>query len=227
MYRPSGGHRPHGWWGSWPDRWHTGPVSNTPAPLPHDPLEEHERQTAIGRIQRAMADGHVEFEELDDRFDKVFQANTRAELSAAVDDLPTPSAPPPKPAGQPISKTSFSLFGDLKIGGWIEVDTNLNYTTIFGDVVLDLSSAEVPSEITVSTFSLFGDATVIVPDGVKATMETVQIFGSRKTLLSPPYPGAPMVTMKSTAVFGDVRLYSLSQVPEGRLRKLWRSLRKG
>lgn len=201
-------------------------MSNTPAPLPNDPLEEHERQTAVSRIQRAMADGQIEFDDLDDRFELIFKAQTRSELDAATADLPTPAAPAPVPPGQPIAKTSFSLFGDLKTGGWIEADTDLSYTTIFGDVVLDLSSASLPSEITVTTFSLFGDSTVIVPDGVRATIETVQIFGDRKTMLSPPNPGAATVTVKATTIFGDARLYSLSQVPEGRLRKLWRSLRK-
>ncbi|MGH1490770.1 MAG: DUF1707 SHOCT-like domain-containing protein [Acidimicrobiales bacterium] len=202
-------------------------MTNTPAPLPDDPLEEHERQTAVSRIQRAMADGHLDFEQLDDRFDKVFRAENRAELTAAVADLPVPAAPGRVQPGQPIAKRSFSLFGDLKAGGWIDVDSDMNYTTIFGDVVIDLSSADLPRDLTVSTFSLFGDATLIVPDGVRASIETLQVFGSRKTNLSPPNPGAPTVTMKSTTIFGDARLYSLSQVPEGRLRKLWRSLRSG
>ncbi len=202
-------------------------MSNTPAPLPQDPIEEHERQSAVSRIQRAMADGQIEFEELDDRFDLVFRAQTRAELSAVVGDLPGPATPPPRVPSQPIAKTSSTVFGDVKVGGWIDVDTDLKYTTVFGDIVLDLSSAELPSEITVTTFSLFGDATVIVPDGTRATIEAFQIFGERRSVLSPPYPGAPTITVKSTTIFGDAKLYSLSQVPEGRLRKLWRSLRKG
>jgi hypothetical protein len=202
-------------------------VMTTPAPLPNDPLKEHERQTAVRRIQRAMADGLIEFDDLDERFDQVFKANTRSELTAALSDLPTPTGPEPRPLGQPIAKTSFSLFGDLKLGGWIDASGDLSYSTVFGDIVIDLSSADLPQQMEIRSFSLFGDTTVIVPDGTRAVIESVQVFGDRKVSLAAPYPGAPMVTVKPTTVFGDAKLYSLSQVPEGRLRKLWRSLRNG
>lgn len=201
-------------------------MSNTPAPLPQDPLEEHERQTAINRIQRAMANDEIKFDELDDRFELVFKANTRAELTAAVADLPTPAAPAARAPGHPIAERTTSVFGDIKVGGWIEVDADLYYNTVFGDIVLDLSSASLPNDMTIKVSSLFGEISVIVPDGVRVSLDTTQIFGDRKTNLSEPYSGSPKINLKASTVFGDVRLYSMSLIPKGRLRKLWRSLRK-
>jgi hypothetical protein len=72
---------------------------------------------------------------------------------------------------------------------------------------------------------MFGDVTVILPDGVQATLESTTIFGSRKEVLSPPVNGMPYVRVVAATLFGDVKLYSLSQVPEGRMRKLWKALR--
>jgi len=199
--------------------------SEAPVPRPGDPVEEHERQTTIQQIQRAMAEGHVEFEELDDRFEQVYRAETRAELVAVVADLPQRPTPAPVSPGHPLPATSFSLFGDVKVGGWVAVDTDLSYSTIFGDIVIDLSSASLPDEVVISSYSVFGDTVVIVPDGVRASLESVLLFGDRRSDLVPARSGAPTVRVKAVKVFGDNKLYSLSRVPEGRFRKLWRSLR--
>lgn len=196
-----------------------------PQPRPEDPLSEHERQTTVEQIQRAMADGHVEFEELDERFALIFKAETRADLAAVVSDLPTPPAPGPAPAGHPLPRSNVSLFGDIKVGGWVEVDGDLSYSTFFGDIVIDLSSARLPPELTISTYSFFGDTVVIVPDGIKAAAESVLLMGDRRTDLAPPRHDAPMVRVKGFKVLGDMKLYSLSRVPEGRFRQLWRKLR--
>ena len=72
--------------------------SEAPMPRPSDPVGEHERQATIQQIQGAMADGDVEFEELDDRFAQVYRAETRAELAAVVADLPQRPRPAPRSA---------------------------------------------------------------------------------------------------------------------------------
>lgn len=202
-------------------------MSDTPAPRPGDLPQDHERQTMVRRVQQAMADGHLDFEEIDDRFESIYRAQTRAELAAVIADLPAPPAPIPPTGGHPLPRSNFALFGDLKVGGWVEVDGDLSYTTVFGDQVIDLSSARLPDEVTITTYSVFGDTVVIVPDGVRASAETILLFGDRRTALTPPRTDAPMVRVKSTKLFGDVKLYSLSQVPEGRFRQLWHKLRNG
>lgn len=202
-----------------------GDMTDTPIPRPTDQPEDHERQTTIRQIQQAMADGHIDFEEIDDRFALVFEAQTRAELAATVADLPAPPAPGPPPVAHPLPRSSFSLFGDVEVGGWVGVDGDLTYGAIFGDIIVDLSSAALPDEVTITTFSLFGDTVVIVPDGVRASMESFLLFGDRRSALSPARPGAPTVVAKCFKLFGDAKLYSLSLVPEGRFRQFWRQLR--
>ncbi len=200
-------------------------MTNSPAPRPEDTPEEHERNTTIRQIQQAMADGHIEFDEIDERFALVYRAETRADLAATVADLPSPPEPALPSAGHPLPRSSFGLLGDLKVGGWVEIDGDLNYGTVIGDIVIDLSTARLPDEVTITTYSLFGDTVVIVPDGVRASAESFLLLGDRRTDLAPPRPGAPTVRVKSTKALGDIKLYSLSRVPEGRFRKLWRKLR--
>ncbi len=199
--------------------------SELPIPRPGDPVEDHERQTTVRQIQQAMADGHLDFEELDDRFEQVYQAETRADLVAVVADLLQRPTPAPRSGGYPLPSSSVGVFGDLKVGGWVAVDTDLTYSVVFGDIVVDLSSADLPDEIVITARSVFGDTVVIVPDGVRASVESALVIGDRKVDLAPARPDAPTVRVKSYKVFGDVKLYSLSRVPEGRFRKLWRSLR--
>ena len=196
-----------------------------PSPRPGDPIEEHERQTTIRQIQQAMADGHLDFEEIDARFERVYQAENRAELVAVVADLPMRAAPVTQFGGHPLPASNVGVFGDLKVGGWVAVDSDLSYAVVFGDIVVDLSSAQLPDEVEIKARSVFGDTVVIVPDGVRASLESTLVAGDRKIDLAPARPNAPTVRVKSTKVFGDVKLYSLSRVPEGRFRKLWRTLR--
>lgn len=179
----------------------------------------------VEHIQHEMANDVVGFDELDERFAAVFAARTRAELDAVVADLPAP--PPPAPVAVPniVAPISYSVFGDMKVGGWIGVDGDLTYGSGFGDVTVDLSSAHIPSNITVRVRSVFGDVTVILPDGVRASLTSYTVFGSRKDALTPSVPGAPTVRVVAATLFGDARLYSLSQVPDGPFRRLWKALR--
>lgn len=202
-------------------------VDDRPVPMADDPVSEHERQSTVRKIQRAMVEGHVDFDELDDRFTRVFEAETRSELAAVVADLPSPPAPAAAFAGHPAPATSISLFGDVKVGGWLAVRNDLTAFALFGDIVIDLSTASLPDDVTITAYSVFGDTTVIVPDGVGATIEGVTLFGDRKSALSPARLGAPTVRVVSYKLFGDVKLYSLSLVPEGPFRRLWRTLRGG
>ncbi len=194
-------------------------------PDPSRPVTDRDRQLIVEQIQRAMAEDIVPFEELDDRFAAVYAARTRADLDAVVVDLPAP--PPPAPATLPraVAAVSYSMFGDVKVGGWIAIDSDLTYGSGFGDITLDLSSAHLATGRTVRARSIFGDVTVILPDGIRTSLTSVTVFGSRREDLAPPVPGAPEVRVVVATLFGDARLYSLSRVPEGPFRRLWKALR--
>ena len=194
-------------------------------PEPHQPVTDQDREILVQQVQRAMAEGHVRFEELDDRFEAIYRATTHGELEAVRADLPGPPPPAAPVPVHPLAPVTYSLFGDIKVGGWISVAGDVAYGSGFGDVFVDLSSARLHRNCTVRVRALFGDVTVILPDGVQATLESTTIFGDRKQLLSPPVAGMPYVRVVAATLFGDVKLYSLSQVPEGKLRKLWKALR--
>lgn len=196
-----------------------------PAPYPERPATDHDRRVAVERIQRAVANDEVAFHDLDDLFERVYLANTLSEIIAVTGHLPVHDVPEIVAPAHPIVRTTYSIFSDVKVGGWIAANGDLNYGSGFGKVFVDLSSADLHRDITVRVRSIFDDVTVILPDGVRATMEPLTVFGDAKSLLTTPVPGAPYVRVVAATLFGNARLYTLSQVPQGRLQRLWRGLR--
>lgn len=181
----------------------------------------------VDRIQQALAEDHIEFHEIDDRLEKVYAANSGAELELAGAGLPELRQPPPPVAARHLAPaSSTSIVGDVKIGGWLAVDEEMAVFSAIGDVVVDLSSASIPADgVTVKVRSLIGDVKVIVADGARVQLDVSTVIGDRKSVLSPPVEGAPVVRVKCFSLIGDAKVYSLSEVPEGALRRLWRSLR--
>ncbi len=203
----------------------------TPAasgPSPDAPVTEYERQAMVDRIQQALANDHIEFSEVDDRFGLVFAAKTRADLAAAVEGLPVPPQPPPPQDIRHFAPAnSFSLLGDVKIGGWVAVGRSLSATAIVGDVLIDVSSAAIGEEgLDIVARSIIGDVKIVVPDGARVQSSVVNLIGDRKEILTPPVAGGPTIRINSFGLLGDTKVYSLSAVPEGKLRKAWAALRR-
>ncbi|MCP3990529.1 MAG: DUF1707 domain-containing protein [Actinomycetia bacterium] len=196
-------------------------------PEPSSTPTDFERQAAVDRVQQALAEDIIQFEEVDGRFAAIYGATTRPELEAALAGLPVPvQPPPPAPARHLAPRSSFTLIGDVKIGGWMAFDPVIDATTLIGDVVIDLSSAAFPAGgITVSGRVLIGDVRVIVPDGARVQVEATALVGGRKERLTPPVANGPVVRVKMMSGVGECAVYSLSEVPVGPLRRLWAALR--
>ena len=197
-------------------------------PSPDAPITEYERQTMVDRIQQALAEDRIEFSEVDERFGLVYEAQTRSELAASVAGLPEPAQPPPPVDRRHLApETSFALIGDVKIGGWLAVGDAISATTLIGDVVIDISSAAIPETgLKLTARSLIGDVKIIVPDGARVQSSVVNLIGDRKEILVAPISGGPVVRIDAFGLIGDTKIYSLSAVPEGKLRRMWAALRR-
>jgi hypothetical protein len=202
------------------------PIPPTPAG-PSDVPSDADRQAVVVTIQQAMAEDLVPFEDVDERFARVYDATTQAELRAIVDDLPDLRRQPPRPEARHLApSSSIKVLGDTKISGWLAVDGDISVVTLIGDVLVDLSTAEIPSDgLTITVVSLIGDVKVILPDGVRVQSQGSSLIGDSKERLSPPLANQPTIRIKGFLAIGDVAVYSLSEVPVGKLRKLWASLR--
>lgn len=192
-------------------------------PSNREPTAE-QRQRAIDDVTEAMVGGDIEFEEIGERFAAIERAGTVEELEAIA-----PSQPTSVLSEQPrqIESDGFSLIGDVKRGGWLSWPDRVTYTTIIGDVIVDLSTAEFPPEgTTVRAATLIGDIKIIVPDGAIVQPRTIGLIGSRSQDVTAPRGGGPVVEISAFAAVGDIKVYSLSRVPEGALRRWWKKLRQ-
>lgn len=200
-------------------------VPNGPGGQPLHPMAQ---QAGVDRIQLALAEDMVRFEDVDDLFEKVYAATSQAEIDAALVGLPAPVQPPPPADVRHLAPArSFSLIGDLKIGGWIAVGAELEAISVLGDAVIDVSSAAIgPDGLDITVRSLIGDVKVIVPDGVRVQSSVTVVIGDRKEALVPPVAGAPLIRINVVNLLGDAKVYSLSAVPEGALRRAWAALRR-
>ncbi len=146
-----------------------------PAPPPGSvPVTEAGRQAVIDRIHQALAEDLIDFSEIDHRFEQVDPAITPAQLDHAAKGLAAvQQPPPPRTTRHPAPSANFALVGDIKTGGWISVASTIR-STLIGDALIDLSSAEIPAEgVNMSFRSLIGDLRVIVPDVVGLRKKTV------------------------------------------------------
>ena len=203
------------------------PVQPTTPGQPSTVPTDEDRQAVVLTIQQALAEDLVAFEDIDDRFALVYAARTQAELRDVVADLPELRRPPPRPEARHLAPaSSFKLLGDTEISGWLAVDGDITVVSIIGDVLIDLSTADLPAEgITVTVVGLIGDLKVILPDGVRVQAQGSSLLGDTKKRLSAPLANRPTVRIKGLLAIGDVAVYSLSEVPVGPLRRLWAKLR--
>src|SRR5690606_606145 len=101
-----------------------------------------------------------------------------------------------------------SIFGDLRRGGAWRVPAASRWRATFGDIVLDLRSARVDaSEITIDARTVFGDVTLLVPEGIAVDVQARASFGSvRQDAGHAAAPGAPRIVLTGRTVFGDVKV---------------------
>jgi hypothetical protein len=178
-----------------------------------------EREATMDALRDAAAEGRLTFEELADRIDAAASATTRGELDRLTRDLPADVFParvaraaPAAPSGASVSTPAVqsSVFGDVSRSGPWRVPEHSRFSTVFGDVVLDLREAVVRyGRIEVHAGTVFGEITLLVPEGVVVDVRTKTVFGSvrQKAGLDGP-TGAPVVVLTGSTWFGDVRIKS-------------------
>ncbi|MGE4425841.1 MAG: DUF1707 domain-containing protein [Solirubrobacteraceae bacterium] len=187
---------------------HRQAVSPVTAATPAIRASDAERDAAVERLRDAAGEGRLTFEELADRLDAATRAVHRGDLDLLVADLP---APAPTATGAAVAAAPVheaTIFGDLRRGGAWRVPAESRWRATFGDIVLDLRSARVDaSEITIHARTVFGDVTLLVPEGIVVDVRARASFGSvRQDAGHAAAPGAPRIVLTGRTVFGDVKV---------------------
>jgi hypothetical protein len=172
-----------------------------------------EREATVQRLQTAGAEGRLTVEELTERIDAAYRAQTRAELEPLVADLP---AAPATAAATPPARTMSSFVlgilgsGDRK-GRW-RVPSKLTVVNVMGGADLDLCDAVFDEpQVEITVWSLMGGSDIVVPEGVH-----VELGGFA---LMPPGPGAPVVRVTAWSLMGGTDVKTRSARGRGKLHR--------
>lgn len=187
---------------------------------------DDDRQATVRRLEQAMVEGRLSLDEMEDRMSQAYRADTWGRLDELTHDLPQPDRSSVPPGTRPAGSWQIGLLGDVRRGGWIETDDTMTGMTLLGDVVIDLASADIPSEgVTVTGVTILGDVKVIVPDGARVRFVGVHLLGDREELLVPPNQDGPLITVRAFTLLGDLAVFSRSMLPDNKLKRWWLSIR--
>jgi len=154
-------------------------------------------------------------EELSDRSELAYRARTEAELVALTRDLPLarPTAAVAPASGEGDGGESYvAIFSGAERRGHWRVPRRSKAVAVFGGVELDMRDAELAGRDTYLTVvAVFGGVAITVPEGVEVRMSGMAVFGGKTAKVPPAPPGAPVIHVKCTAVFGGVEVKAESQ----------------
>ena len=181
------------------------------SPAMAERIADTDRDRVVALLRMHCTEGRITLDEFSDRVGLVYAARTSPELDEVVRDLPVPwaSGSPDLPRPRRAVKWMVAVFGDAVRRGRFTLDDESAAVAAFGDCTLDLSEAliEGPNPL-VTAIAVFGDVTVIVPDGIEVDLEGIAIFGDKRCTTgdTPPVPGSPVVLVRAVALFGNVRV---------------------
>ncbi|HUP87608.1 MAG TPA: DUF1707 domain-containing protein [Acidimicrobiales bacterium] len=182
-------------------------------------IADNDRDRVVAVLRMHCTEGRITLDEFSDRVGDVYNARTAVELDAVVSDLPVPWSEEAPPADDPSEAIGsrrgravrwlIAIFSSANRRGRFTLDDECVLVAAFGDATLDLSEASIegPNPL-VTAAAIFGNITVIVPEGIEVNLQGLPLFGSTRcdTGSAPPVPGSPIVTVRAFAVFGDVRV---------------------
>lgn len=164
-------------------------------------ISEDDRDTAVGRVQDAYAEGHISHEEMDERLHQVLTAKTHGELGSALASLPEEKAG--------TTSTIAAASGRIQRRGAWRVPRVVKVESALGRVHLDLSRAVIEHPVIDIRLQLgTGRAKITVPrDAI------VDIEGLRTVWKSPRYktrrrsqPGGPKIRISGIMGLGQLKI---------------------
>jgi hypothetical protein len=190
---------------------------------------EFEREQAVQELCAHYAQDHLSTGELESRFDRVYKADSRAQLQTVLSGLPalqrTTMVPAPLyqvarpetprggvlPAGE---KRYLSVFAEVKKEGFWTPAPLILARVVFGSMVLDLREAELPVEgITIDADVLFGELKVLLPPGVGADVDASAVMGSVVDKSQRGLPNAPVIRVRGSTLFGEISVKTMLPKP--------------
>jgi hypothetical protein len=177
--------------------------------LPEPRIGDRERDVAVARLQRAIAEGRLTPEEFDERVDLALASKTRGDLDRLLADLPQTAMPLPV-AGPPrtgrLRRWLVAVMGaDEEKGRW-RPPRQTNAIAVMGGVEMDLRHAVIEHPVmTMTAVAVMGGIDITVPPGLAVEMTGFAFMGGRSNRAAHVTdPGAPLIRLRAFALMGGV-----------------------
>lgn len=172
-------------------------------------VSDADRNQVIELLRSHTGEGLLTLDEFGERVALVFEASTRADLEAVLDDLPRVAEQVPETRRRKVIRWAVAVLGEHSPKGRIRLADTTNAIAIMGHCQLDLRNAEIDGqEIEINCLAIMGGIDILVPEGIEVDMMGLAVFGDKRCTTGDvrPLPGSPVVHVRALAVFGDVRV---------------------
>jgi hypothetical protein len=203
-----------------------------------------ERERTAEALRRAMGEGRLSVDELEERLRAAYTVPTVRELELLVADVTAPAAV----GGTAVSAARASglsvregpggerwvvsiMSGHDRKGRW-RIAERCTVLNIMGGSDIDLNDVELADSVTqLNVYSVMGGGEVRVPDGVNVEVSNVAIMGGNDIKLGDEVvpPGGPVIRIRLVSIMGGcgvVRGRRLSKEERQRQKELRRQERE-
>ncbi|HUJ34071.1 MAG TPA: DUF1707 domain-containing protein [Solirubrobacteraceae bacterium] len=202
-----------------------------------------DREQTAERLRRAMGEGRLSVEELEDRLRVAYSAPTVRELELLVSDV-TPAAAPSGGRRAVASARSSGLTvregpggdrwvvaimsGHERRGRW-RIARRCTVLNIMGGSDIDLNDAELADPVTeLNVYTVMGGAEIRVPEGVDVEVSNVAVMGANDVKLGDQDvpAGSPVIRVRLVSIMGGVAV-KRGRKPSKEERRRQKELRTG
>ncbi|WP_297545053.1 DUF1707 domain-containing protein [Amycolatopsis sp.] len=194
-----------------------------------------DREQVAQILHRALSEGRITMDELEERLTTVYAAKTLGELKPVTADLPVPEGGPSSAAlapsqtralglpddrigGHPGSMTSIGIMsGAVRKGSWV-LPPQHNTLAFWGGAEIDLRYARfAEKQSTITAIAIMGGIEIIVPDDINVEVTGFGFMGAfvqEDKSGAPPAPAtAPTVRITGLAFWGGVNVVRKARNP--------------
>lgn len=198
---------------------------------------DSDRELVAELLNRAYADGRLDYTEHSDRLTSAYQAKTFAELDELTIDLVRSSRPaqpeavvtpitnppvvsPPQPtAGTQVAppnafRGGSAFLGSVKPGQAIHLVNDSTVTVGLGDAKIDLVGATFDStNMQLNVNAYLGEIRIRVPDGVNVVSDVNTVLAETKIRGLRPAPGGVTIHLAGTVALGEITVLGPDSPP--------------
>ena len=175
-----------------------------------------QREAVVQQLSAHFAADRLTLDELERRLERVYRAQSAAELAELTADLPGTAVATARPVGSHTAVVHHvrTIMGSVERSGAIELPARLEVRAILGNVGLDLREAIFGPYTEISIRAVMGNVEITLPMGVRVENDGDGFLGSYECHVAPgsmPMVGtAPIVRLTGRAVLGNVEVYAAS-----------------